>query len=201
MNNIFNSKLYKALDKITNLFFINMMWLLASLPLITLFPATAAMVGIYKDWSEGKESDIFKSFFIHFKTNFKHSFIYGLLWFLVLIIFYIDIGILSEFESYNFILTALLFLLLILVAFHTVYFIPISVYYNLTLFEKIKNAFLFSIMFFPTTILCLIICGVTLLSVIFFPALMFIIFSPVSYLLFRLCLRTFIKVSNMKRKN
>jgi len=194
LNNILNSRFYEILDKITNLFFLNILWLLCSLPLITLFPATAAMFGVFKDWVQGKEGNLFKSFWNYFKTNFKHSFIYGIIWFLSLFIFYIDFALISEFESYNFILTSLLFLLLILVAFNTIYFTPVNIHFDVNLFGKIKNSFLFSIMFFPTTILSLLICGFVIASIIFVPQVIFIIFSPAGYVIFRLCYRTFIKV-------
>lgn len=195
---ILNSSLYKVLDRITNLFFINVLWLLSSLPLITLFPATAAMFGVFRDWTEGKEEKLFKSYFKHFKSNFKHSFLYGILWFLIITIFYLDLTIISDFETYNFALTSLLFLLFILVAFNTVYFVPISIHFKLTLFGKIKHSFLFSIMFFPTTILCILIGMVALLIAIFMPAFMFIIFSPAGYGIFRLCYRTFKKLDQKR---
>lgn len=193
---ILNSTLYKVLDRITNLFFLNVIWLLSSLPLITLFPATVAMFAVFRDWTTGQEGNLFKSYFKHFKENFKHSFFYGILWFLLLIIFYIDLIIISKIETYNFILMSLLFLLIILFAFNTAYFVPISVHFKVTLFGKIKNAFLFSIMFFPTTILCIII-GIAALFIAFLvPAFMFIIFSPAGYAIFRLCNRTFKKIDN-----
>lgn len=194
---ILNSTLYKVLDRITNFFFLNVLWLLSSLPLLTIFPATAAMFGVYKDWTEGQEEKLFKAYFRHFKNNFKHNFLYGILWFLSIAIFYLDLTIINDFETYNFILTSLLFLLFILVAFNTVYFVPISIHFKLTLFGKIKNSFLFSIMFFPTTILCILIGIVTLLIAIFLPAFMFIIFGPAGYAIFRLCYRTFKKVGKV----
>ncbi|HLR68172.1 MAG TPA: DUF624 domain-containing protein [Virgibacillus sp.] len=195
---ILNSPLYKVLDRITNLFFLNVLWLLSSLPLITIFPATAAMFGVFKDWTEGKEEKLFKSYLRHFKNNFKHSFVYGILWLLIIAIFYIDLRIINDFETYNFILMSLLFLLFILFAFNTIYFVPISIHFKLTLFGKVKNSFLFSIMFFPTTILCILIGVVAFLIAIFIPAFMIIIFSPAGYGIFRLCYRTFEKVGKYK---
>src|SRR5690625_1422791 len=102
---ILNSTFYRVLDRITNLFFLNVLWLLSSLPLITLFPATGAMFGVFRDWAEGKEEKLFKSYFRHFKDNFKHNFLYGILWSLIIAIFYLDLIIINDFETYNFILT------------------------------------------------------------------------------------------------
>lgn len=122
---ILNSNLYRFLDRLTNLFFLNVLWLLISLPLVTLFPASAAMFAVFKEWTEGKEGNLFKSFFKHFQANFKHSFLYGLLFGFLLAIFYLDLSIINEMESYSFILTSLLFVLIILTAFNVVYFVTI----------------------------------------------------------------------------
>lgn len=194
---ILNSNLYRFLDRLTNLFFLNVLWLLISLPLVTLFPASAAMFAVFKEWTEGKEGNLFKSFFKHFQANFKHSFLYGLLFGFLLAIFYLDLSIINEIESYSFILTSLLFVLVILTAFNVVYFVPISIHFDLTLFGKIKHAFLFSIMFFPTTLLCIIICIATLLLTYLLPGFMFILFSTAGYGVFRLCYRTFRKVGKV----
>src|SRR5699024_11976650 len=125
------------------------------------------MFGVFKDWVQGKEGNLFKSFWNYFKTNFKHSFIYGIVCFFSLFIFYIDFVLISEFESYNFILTSLLFLLLILVAFNSIYFTPVNIHFDLNLYGKIKNSFLFSMIFFLTTLLSLIICGVVIIIVFY----------------------------------
>jgi len=194
---ILNSNLYRFLDRLTNLFFLNVLWLLISLPLVTLFPASAAMFAVFKEWTEGKERNLFKSFFKHSQANFRHSFLYGLLFGFLLAIFYLDLSIINEMESYSFILTSLLFVLIILTAFNVVYFVPISIHFDLTLFGKIKHAFLFSIMFFPTTLLCIIIGIATLLLTYLLPGFMFILFSTAGYGVFRLCYRTFRKVGKV----
>ena len=195
--NFVNSKFYYVLEKITNFFLLNIIWLLLSLPLITLYPATAAMFAVLRDWRQGKGSGVFRSFLRYFKTYFKHSFLYGLLWFLFAAIFIIDLSLINELEfsaNTSLIMTSLLFMLGLIVAFNMIYIIPVTIHFNLSFFGKIKHAFLFSIMYFPTTILCILIVAAMTLLVFLVPALMFIVFSTGSYLIFRLCYRTFLKV-------
>lgn len=196
--NFVNSKFYSFLEKITNFFLLNLIWLLLSLPLITLFPATTAMYAVLRDWVQGKDSGVVKPFFQYFKSNFKHSFFYGILWFIILYIFYIDLVIISEFESSTYLLlTSLLFVIGLLVAFNTAFIIPVMVHFKLSFWGHIKHAFLFSIMYFPTTLLCLLIIVGMIISVLYLPALLFIIFSIGSYIIFRLCYRTFQKVGKV----
>ncbi|MCK0472248.1 YesL family protein [Halalkalibacter sp. AB-rgal2] len=196
--NIVNSKLYYFLEKMTNFFLLNLIWLLFSLPIITLFPATAAMYAVIRDWVQGKDSGVIQPFFQYFKVNFKHSFAYGILWGICLFIFYIDLAIIAEFESTaNLLMTSLLFVIGLLVAFNTAFIIPVMVHFKLSFWGHIKHAFLFSIMYFPTTLLCLFIIVGMVILVLYLPALLFVIFSIGSYVVFRLCYRTFEKVGKV----
>ncbi len=155
--NIVNSKFYHFLEKITNFFLLNLVWLLFSFPIITLFPATAAMYGVLRDWVQGKDSGVIQPFFQHFKMNFKHSFIYGVLWLIIFVIFYIDLAIIAEFESTtNLLMTSLLFVIGLLVAFNTAFIIPVMVHFKLSFWGHIKHAFLFSIYVFSNNVALLV---------------------------------------------
>jgi len=199
---IVNSKFYQVLEKITNYFFLNAIWLLVSLPIVTLFPATAAMFAVQRGWIRKTDNRVFGSFLEHFKRNFKHSFFYGLLWIAFVAILLIDLEIVAEFDqTINFIMTAILLSIGMVIAFNTAYIFPIMVHYDLSFKGKIKQAFMYSLMYFPTTILCILIGLVTILSVLFLPPLMFISFSVGSYLVLRLCLRTFRKVEEKISKS
>src|SRR5688500_10726776 len=46
---MFESRRYRAMERITNLMLLNAAWLVASLPLVTIFPATAGLFGAVRD--------------------------------------------------------------------------------------------------------------------------------------------------------
>ena len=43
-------RFYRRLETVTNYFLLNVLWLLACLPIITLYPATAAMFAVIRGW-------------------------------------------------------------------------------------------------------------------------------------------------------
>jgi len=69
--NFMNSKVYSTFEVVCNLFLLNLLWLLMCLPVVTIFPATAAMFGVVRQSVLYKDSSIFTSFFRYFKENFK----------------------------------------------------------------------------------------------------------------------------------
>lgn len=88
--NILNSRFYIFLEKVSNLFILNVIWLIACLPIITIFPATAAMFSVIRQWKLHDETSVFMPFTKHFKLNFKQSLLIGLLWIPFAFLLYID---------------------------------------------------------------------------------------------------------------
>ena len=53
--NILDTRVYRWLETATDFFLLNLMWLVACLPAVTIFPSTAAMFGVVRDWVRRKE--------------------------------------------------------------------------------------------------------------------------------------------------
>jgi hypothetical protein len=70
---LIDGKFYTILLFISNFFLLNLLWLVMCLPIITIFPATAAMYGVVRQWIIHKDPSIFRPFFHYFKENFKQS--------------------------------------------------------------------------------------------------------------------------------
>lgn len=76
---------------------LNLTWLLFSLPIVTLIPATDAVFEVVNEWKEDeKPESIFKQFKYYFRKNFKRSFKLGLPIFIVVMIVLADIYFLSS---------------------------------------------------------------------------------------------------------
>ena len=70
---------------------VNLIWLLFSLPIITLIPATDALFQLTNDWSNGTTNkSLFRTFMYYFKQNFWSSFKVGLPFCLIAIILILD---------------------------------------------------------------------------------------------------------------
>ncbi|PWU67255.1 YesL family protein [Gracilibacillus dipsosauri] len=196
-----HSKWYAVLETITNFILLNILWLLCSLPIITLFPATAAMFGVIRDWENNENVGIFKQFLINLKNHFKHSIFFKVLFLIFIVILVLDYAILNELNSPIMIslITALLFLVTIFTLFISMYIFPLMVSYDLSFKNLMRNSILFSMLYFPSTLLCLIIVSVAIFIVAIIPIVSCIILSPMAFLIFKICKRNFDKVSKMTK--
>lgn len=97
MKKIDTSKIVvKGTEWISNMAILNLAWLLFSLPIVTIIPATDALFDVLHDWEvETPSESIFHLFTQSFKKNFKHSYKFGLPIFLIAAIFVLDIVFLS----------------------------------------------------------------------------------------------------------
>src|SRR5436190_20025512 len=75
-----NSRLYRALDAFGSLFLLNLLWLALCVPLVTAFPATAAMFAVVRDWTRDDGNYSLGRFFHHLRANFVQSLGIGILW-------------------------------------------------------------------------------------------------------------------------
>lgn len=93
----FTKLIVKGTEWFSSLALLNLCWLLFSLPLVTIIPATDAVFDVVHEWeSVGKSTSVFQQFKAAFKTNFKRSFKVGLPMFIVIFIVLIDIYFLNQ---------------------------------------------------------------------------------------------------------
>ena len=75
-----HSRIFQAVETVVNYFLLNLLWLAMCLPLITAYPATAALFGVARAWSRDEEPGIIGPFFRHFRENFALSLLVGIVW-------------------------------------------------------------------------------------------------------------------------
>jgi uncharacterized membrane protein YesL len=191
---LMNSKLYSALEFMANLFLLNLLWILMCLPIVTAGPATAAMYGVVRKWILYQDSSLFRDYFKYFKENFKKSFILGLCGLLIGTLLLVNLSYYHKLDSYPSIFGVILVLVALLLLSMSVYLFPVIVHFKDNGSGLVKNAFLISIHYFPTTILLLALHLVTAIIVIMVPISGIILFSVTSYLSFLMCLKVFKKI-------
>ncbi|HLU20865.1 YesL family protein [Lederbergia graminis] len=202
MITIINSRFYSALEVVSFFFILNITWLIVSLPIITIFPATAAMHGVIRNWVIHKDTSVIRPFFRFFKENFKHSFIIGLLFAIVSFIFYVDFMFIMTMNSMmQMVLLSILLLLGIIGTLTSIYLFPVMVHYHLPLKGILKNSFFFSIRYLPTTILTIIFIGIMLVLLYIMPVLTLVIFSIIAYPIFTMCYSKFRKEEELVNKH
>lgn len=77
-----DSKFYEVVSKIADLVILNLIFVLCSLPIITIGASTTALYGVTKKMAGNREGYIFRNFFQLFKENFRQS---TVMWIILLV--------------------------------------------------------------------------------------------------------------------
>ena len=171
------------------------MWLVACVPVVTIFPSTAAMFGVVRDWSREKEGGLVRAFASHFRENFTQSLLVGVLWTLfgaaLVLDFFVADRLLFGSEV---IMKSLLVLATVLYASASVFLFPVMVHYETDWKALVKNSLLLAIGRLPTTAACLLFVAVVAELTAVLPVLILITGSVSAYVVYRLCGREFAKL-------
>jgi uncharacterized membrane protein YesL len=200
MNHL-NNRLIHTVNIFVDLFLLNLLWVLASLPLITFFPATAAMFGVVRKGIIQKGTDgILKTFVKMFKDNFKQSWGLSIIWSAISIFLYFDYRLINpDLSFFQLILYIILIIGILLFSSISIYLFPIMVHFELNWKQVIRNAFFFSLMNPVLTLLLLVIVGAGVALLYMYPASIFIIGSLLASAVYYLCQIWFNQVQNMKK--
>ena len=152
----YDSPIMQFLSRITDLFILNFLFLICSIPIVTIGAAATALYSVTLKMAKNEESYIFSSFFRAFKSNFKHSTVSWLILLLAGIVLAMDyraVGIMGG--SFQQIFSFLLFFLCIIFLFPAIYIFPYIARFENTIKNSLKNAFIISIAQLPYTVLLL----------------------------------------------
>jgi uncharacterized membrane protein YesL len=190
--NFLDTKAYQWLESATDFFLLNILWLLACVPVVTAFPSTAAMFGVVRDWVRGKEAGVFGAFVLRFRQNFRQSLAVGALWMLFGGALFLDFLIANGLPSGpQVVMRFLLVLASILYALASVFLFPVMVHYDTRWTAVPKNALLLAVGRLPITLLCLAMVVAAAALTFFVPLLLVATPSVVAYAIYRLCDREF----------
>ncbi len=174
---------------------LNLMWLVACLPVVTILPATAALFGVVRDRVRGKEGGLLSAFVARFKENLVQSLVVGVVWMLFGVVLFLDFLVANQLPyGARVALEAMLVLASSLYAFGSVFLFPVMVHYEAGPKTIIKHSLLLSVAKLPTTLACLVIVLVAAALTVVFPFLLIIAGSTTAYVVYRLCDREFRKI-------
>lgn len=193
--NILDTRVYRWAQTATDFFLLNLLWLLACLPVVTAFPATAAMFGVVRDWVRERETGVFGAFVHRFRQNFVQAFVLGALWALfgasLLLDFLVANGLSGAAQVA---LRSLLVLAGALYILASIFLFPVMVHYDTRWTAVPKNALLLAIGRLPTTLVCLLVVATTTMVTFVVPPLILITGSVTAYVVYLLCNREFEKI-------
>lgn len=140
--NRFTTHLFNFLTVSGDLIILNLLWLICSLPIITIGPATCALYKVSLKIIEDRTYPVLKNYFRAFKENFKQSIVVGLFFILELFIVYSDLIYISNVEGMEkkvFIVVMIITIAIVLIA--ITYLNALIARYNNSLKNHIINAF------------------------------------------------------------
>ena len=160
------------LTRLADLVLVNVLWLACCIPVFTIGASTAAMYRVVFNWIGQKDDTSTLSAFFHaFRQNWKQATAIWLILLGVLIALCADAWLINSlYPATKAILYAVLFLPVIAVLFTLVYVFAVLSYFENSIAQTLKNAFLLSIGHLPLTILMLALNAIPLVLFLFLPA-------------------------------
>lgn len=185
MSAIFNydNKFSQGMNKLVNIFFISVLWLVWCVPIVTVGASTTAMYYTVNKVLRHNRSYVFKEFWSAFKSNFKQSTILWLILLAVGALMSVDAYIMKAFYEAGSEIGKMYVVFYILILFEIIY--SIYIFANLARFENtnkqiVKNAAIMSIAHLPWSLLMLALLALVVFLDLLLPPL--IIVLPAVYM-------------------
>ena len=160
MDRIFNldNSFFRFIGKLVDVVLLNFLWLICSLPIVTIGASTTALYYVTLKLVRDREGYIIRSFFKAFKDNFKQSTIIWIILLLVATILGTDIYVVYKMDAnYAKILLALFIGFSVITLFVFIYIFPIQAQFANPVKQTFKNALLIAVKHLPWTILLTVI--------------------------------------------
>ena len=94
-----DSKLFKGLNKVLDIMYLNLLWILFSIPIITIGASTTAAYQVGMKMVRDEEGYIGRGFWKAFKENFKQSTIVWIIMFVLGDALYINYQIINKLDN------------------------------------------------------------------------------------------------------
>lgn len=197
------------MGKVTDVACMSILWLLTSLPIITIGASTAAFYSFALDAVQDNEGHVWGSYFSAFRRNFKKSTVVWLLQFLLTAVMLVNLYSAWQFYLAKGIIglgiLSIAFFGLLVLAFTGLYVYPIIVYYDFPIKKVIADSFIMAVSNPHVTVSVLVLfllagIGIYYISGLFFFWIGLAIFFS-SYFIWGLFLKyAGIKVEKKKKK-
>ena len=163
--NLMDNVVMRALSKICDMVFLNVLWVICSIPIVTIGASTTALYTVMLKLVRNEEGYIFRSFFRAFKENFKQS---TLIWLIIAafsVVWWVDFRIAGMMgagvgEVLRIIFLIVAFLLLSV----TISVFPLTARYENKISATLKNALILTIAKLPYTLLMVAVVVVAVLA-------------------------------------
>ena len=135
-----DSPLYRFLSKLLDVIRLNFLWILFSIPLVTIGASTVAALSVALKMADDEEGYIGRSFLKAFRENWKQGTVLGLITLVALYAIYLDFQFFEALEGNPMIFLLVGILSIVVVVSALLYAYPLAARYGNTLFRTIQNS-------------------------------------------------------------
>lgn len=155
--------IYKFLSRFWDMVKLNFLWLICSLPIVTVGVSTIAAYTVTLKMIDDKEGYVAKSFFKAFKDNFKQGMAVGIITLVCMYVLFLDFQLANSSVAIFVvgIISAYLFLMVL------IYTYPLLARYDNRLLQTMKNSWLISTRFFGKTFMLLFVIAIEVVVFLF----------------------------------
>lgn len=147
-----DGKFYEFLNTFWNLLKLNFMWLLFSLPIVTIGCSTVAAYDVTLRMVEKREGEITAQFIKAFKENWKQGLPMGLITLLVSYSIYLNMELFDKVENHPLIFLLFAILLGVVGLIHFTYAFPLCARYHNSVYQTFRNSAAISVKYFLKTL-------------------------------------------------
>lgn len=147
-----DSPLYKFMNRLMDVFKLNCMWLLCSLPIVTMGAATTAAYTITLKMVNDEEGYIAGPFWKEFKANLKKGSILGVIAMLACYAVYLDFQLYHAAKQHNMMFLIVGVIGIYLIFMHVVFAFPLLARYENSIINTMRNSYSIAAKFLGRTV-------------------------------------------------
>ena len=135
-----DSAFYKFMQTLTDLLKVNFLWMLCSLPIVTLGGATIAAFDVTMKMAAQEEGHVGRQFLASFKANLKNGIPYGILLLLCAYVVWLDFSLFNQIEGNPIILLIMGIIAVFAFIWSFLFAFALQARYENTLIRTLKNS-------------------------------------------------------------
>lgn len=198
--NVWDGKTSSFLRTGTNIIILNLLWFICSVPIITIGPATVAMVSVIRSWHLNEESSVLRCYFSEFRRYFKQGMMMATSWIVIGMILLLDVLYFLHISSgLKVLLLGITGMVCFLYLMTSAFLFPILVHYETKGLSLLKQAITFSFLDMKNTIAVITMWVGVGLVLFYTPLSILVIVTPVSMITFRFCMKSFEKINKLPK--
>lgn len=158
-------RLYKFMQGLLNVFKINLLWIICSIPIVTFGAATVAAFDVTMKMVDDEEGYVGRQFIKAFKSNLKKGIPLGLLAVVCTYIVWLNFSLFEQIEGNPILLLVVGMIAAFVFSLSFIYAFPLQARYENTIVKTLQNSLNISLRYFGRTLLTIVVLAFEILII------------------------------------